>query len=39
MLPVIAAAGYYVQTLDLAGQFESHEAGPPPAEHYSTTCS
>ena len=35
MLPVISAAGYYVQTLDLAGQFESHEAGPPPGGHYS----
>ncbi len=28
MLPVLAEAGYFVQSLDLAGQYESHLAGP-----------
>lgn len=35
MLPVLAAAGYFVQSLDLAGQFESGAAGPPTGERYS----
>lgn len=30
MLPILADAGYYVQTLDLAGQYESAAAGPAP---------
>lgn len=28
MLPLLAEAGYFVQALDLAGQYESHAAGP-----------
>jgi pimeloyl-ACP methyl ester carboxylesterase len=32
--PVLAAAGYYVQSYDLAGQYESHAAGPPPGRRY-----
>lgn len=39
IMPELAAAGYYVQSYDLAGQFESHAAGPwnldPPAKHYT----
>ena len=34
MLPVLAAAGYFVQALDLAGQYESATAGPPPGRPY-----
>lgn len=34
MLPELAAAGYFVQALDLAGQFESAAAGPPAGERY-----
>jgi pimeloyl-ACP methyl ester carboxylesterase len=34
MLPVLAAAGYYVQTFDMAGQYESGAAGPPRGRHY-----
>lgn len=38
MLPGLAAAGYHVQTFDLAGQYESAAAGPhnlrPPRPHY-----
>ncbi|WP_395639236.1 alpha/beta fold hydrolase [Pseudolysinimonas sp.] len=29
MLPLLAAAGYYVQTFDMAGQYQSGAAGPP----------
>jgi pimeloyl-ACP methyl ester carboxylesterase len=34
--PLLAAAGYHVQSYDLAGQYESAEAGPSPesGEHY-----
>lgn len=28
MLPLLADAGYFVQSYDLAGQYESHRAGP-----------
>jgi pimeloyl-ACP methyl ester carboxylesterase len=39
MLPAIAAAGFHVLAFDMAGQYESHDAGPhnlvPPARHYS----
>ena len=28
MLPTLAAAGFFVQSYDLAGQYESHAAGP-----------
>jgi pimeloyl-ACP methyl ester carboxylesterase len=38
MMPGLAEAGYYVQSYDLAGQYESHAAGPenlrPPRAHY-----
>ncbi|WP_234407227.1 alpha/beta fold hydrolase [Microterricola viridarii] len=38
MLPVLAAAGYFALSFDLAGQYESVLAGPenldPPREHY-----
>jgi pimeloyl-ACP methyl ester carboxylesterase len=32
--PLLAAAGYYVQSYDLAGQYESAQAGPPPGRRY-----
>jgi pimeloyl-ACP methyl ester carboxylesterase len=32
--PILAAAGYYVQSYDLAGQYESAEAGPRKGAHY-----
>jgi pimeloyl-ACP methyl ester carboxylesterase len=39
ILPELASAGYYVQSYDLAGQYESHVAGPwnldPPRRHYT----
>jgi pimeloyl-ACP methyl ester carboxylesterase len=36
VLPVLAASGYYAQSYDLAGNYESAEAGPSdPAAHYS----
>lgn len=38
MLPQLAAAGYFVLSCDIAGQYESADAGPehlhPPREHY-----
>jgi pimeloyl-ACP methyl ester carboxylesterase len=38
MLPLLAAAGFHVLAYDMAGQYESHEAGPehlnPPRRHY-----
>ena len=38
MLPGLAAAGYYVLSCDIAGQYESAAAGPenlvPPRAHY-----
>lgn len=38
MLPVLAAAGYYVLSCDIAGQYDSAAAGPenltPPRAHY-----
>ncbi len=38
MMPGLAEAGYYVQSYDLAGQYESYRAGPenlaPPLRHY-----
>ena len=38
MMPILAAAGYFVLSLDLAGQYESAGAGPehldPPQAHY-----
>src|SRR5690606_14204972 len=34
MLPVLAEAGYFVQSFDLAGQYESGQAGPPPGRRY-----
>jgi pimeloyl-ACP methyl ester carboxylesterase len=39
MLPAIADAGFHVLAYDMAGQYESHEAGPenlvPPQRHYT----
>lgn len=39
MMPVLAAAGYYVLSYDMAGQYESAAAGPeqldPPQSHYT----
>jgi pimeloyl-ACP methyl ester carboxylesterase len=38
MMPGLADAGFYVQSYDLAGQYESYRAGPanlsPPRKHY-----
>jgi pimeloyl-ACP methyl ester carboxylesterase len=34
VMPTIAAAGYFVQAIDLAGQYESGRAGPPPGRRY-----
>ena len=33
--PLLAAAGYYVQSYDLAGQYQSGTAGPPPGQRYT----
>jgi pimeloyl-ACP methyl ester carboxylesterase len=39
MLPLLAAAGYRVESYDMAGQYESADAGPeklhPPQKHYT----
>lgn len=35
VLPVLAASGYYVQSYDLAGNYESADAAPPDGAHYS----
>ncbi len=34
MLPVLAAAGFYVQSFDMAGQYESGRAGPARGRRY-----
>jgi pimeloyl-ACP methyl ester carboxylesterase len=34
MLPVLAAAGFFVQSFDLAGQYQSAQAGPPRGKRY-----
>ena len=34
MLPLLAAAGYRAESFDMAGQYESAGAGPPPGGHY-----
>jgi pimeloyl-ACP methyl ester carboxylesterase len=34
MLPILARAGYFVQSLDLAGQYQSADAGPGPGGRY-----
>lgn len=34
MLPLLAEAGYFVQAFDLAGNYESAEAGPAEGGHY-----
>jgi pimeloyl-ACP methyl ester carboxylesterase len=34
LMPLLVDAGYYVQSYDLAGQFESATAGPPAGQHY-----
>lgn len=35
MLPLLVDAGYFVQSLDLAGQYQSHDAGPAAGDHYT----
>jgi pimeloyl-ACP methyl ester carboxylesterase len=35
MMPLLASAGYRVESFDMAGQYESHEAGPPPGRRYT----
>lgn len=35
LAPILVAAGYYVQSFDLAGQYESADAGPVPGGHYT----
>ena len=35
VMPVLAASGYYVQSYDLAGNYQSADAAPPRGEHYS----
>lgn len=35
MLPILAEGGHFVQTFDLAGQYESAGAGPPAGEQYT----
>ena len=34
VLPLLAEAGYYVQSFDMAGQYQSGQAGPPEGSHY-----
>jgi pimeloyl-ACP methyl ester carboxylesterase len=34
MLPLLAAAGYFAIGYDLAGQYQSHDAGPPAGRRY-----
>ena len=34
MLPLLASAGFFVQAIDLAGQYQSAAAGPPPGRRY-----
>lgn len=34
MLPVLAEAGYFVQSFDMAGQYHSGQAGPPRGKRY-----
>jgi pimeloyl-ACP methyl ester carboxylesterase len=35
LAPILAAGGYFVQSFDLAGQYESADAGPVPGGHYT----
>jgi pimeloyl-ACP methyl ester carboxylesterase len=35
VMPVLAASGYFVQSYDLAGNYESADAAPPPGTPYS----
>lgn len=37
IMPALAEAGYHVQAVDLAGQYESGTAGPPPGARYTYT--
>jgi pimeloyl-ACP methyl ester carboxylesterase len=37
VMPALAAAGFHVQAIDLAGQYESGAAGPPPGGRYTYT--
>ena len=34
LAPILAEAGYRVESFDLAGQYESAAAGPPPGRHF-----
>ena len=35
MLPLLAEAGYHAISYDMAGQYQSADAGPPPGSHYT----
>jgi len=35
MMPRLAASGFRVESFDMAGQYDSCAAGPPPGEHYT----
>ncbi|MFZ4895984.1 alpha/beta fold hydrolase [Plantibacter sp. Mn2098] len=35
LAPLLVDAGYFVESFDLAGQYESHLAGPPDGGHYT----
>ena len=35
LAPILVAGGYFVQSFDLAGQYESADAGPVPGGHYT----
>ncbi|HEV7184106.1 MAG TPA: alpha/beta hydrolase [Leifsonia sp.] len=35
LAPILAAGGYFVQSFDLTGQYESADAGPVPGGHYT----
>jgi len=37
IMPALAEAGFHVQAVDLAGQYESGTAGPPPGGRYTYT--
>ncbi|KRC50607.1 alpha/beta hydrolase [Leifsonia sp. Root227] len=35
LAPILVAAGYHVESFDIAGQYESADAGPVPGGHYT----
>ncbi|GAA2086463.1 alpha/beta hydrolase [Pseudolysinimonas kribbensis] len=37
IMPALAEAGFHVQAVDIAGQYESGSAGPPPGARYTYT--